>query len=144
LVETREEAFQGDLVVKVKEPISSEYGFLRKGQTLFTYLHLAASRELTDALLKCGATAIAHETVTRNQRLPLLEPMSEIAGRRSVIVGGHFLAKPHGGKGGLLGGVPKIRRAHGRRECGRRPGRLPGRRGGAWIAVCGVQNLSRN
>ncbi len=108
LVQTHEEAFRADLVVKVKEPIASEYGYLRKGQILFTYLHLAASRELTDALLNSGVTAIAYETVTRNQRLPLLEPMSEIAGRMSVIVGGHFLAKPHGGKGVLLGGVPGV------------------------------------
>jgi alanine dehydrogenase len=108
LVETHEEAFSADLVVKVKEPLASEYGFLRKGQTLFTYLHLAASRELTDVLVKSGVTAIAYETVTRNHRLPLLEPMSEIAGRMSVIVGGHYLAKPHGGKGVLLGGVPGV------------------------------------
>jgi alanine dehydrogenase len=108
LVGSHEESFRGDLIVKVKEPIASELGFLRKGQILFTYLHLAANRQLTDALLKSGTTAIAYETVTRNQRLPLLEPMSEIAGRMSVIVGGHFLAKPHGGKGVLLGGVPGV------------------------------------
>jgi alanine dehydrogenase len=108
LVETHEEAFSAELVVKVKEPVASEYGLLRAGQMLFTYLHLAANRELTDALMKSGVTAIAYETVTRNQRLPLLEPMSEIAGRMSVIVGGHFLAKPHGGKGVLLGGVPGV------------------------------------
>jgi len=108
LVDGHEEAFRGDLIVKVKEPVRSEYPLLRRGQTLFTYLHLAANRELTDALLKSGVTAIAYETVTRNNRLPLLEPMSEIAGRMSVIVGGHFLAKPHGGKGVLLGGVPGV------------------------------------
>ncbi len=108
LVDSHAEAFDADLVIKVKEPMPSEYPLLRKGQLLFTYLHLAASRELTDALLKSGVTAIAYETVTRNQRLPLLEPMSEIAGRMSVIVGGHFLAKPHGGKGVLLGGVPGV------------------------------------
>jgi alanine dehydrogenase len=108
LVDSHEEAFRADLVVKVKEPVPSEYAFLRQGQVLFTYLHLAANRELTDALLASGVTAIAYETVTRNQRLPLLEPMSEIAGRMSVIVGGHFLAKPHGGKGVLLGGVPGV------------------------------------
>ena len=107
-VDSHEEAFRADLIVKVKEPISSEYALLRKEQVLFTYLHLAANRELTDMLLKSGATAIAYETVTRNHRLPLLEPMSEIAGRMSVIVGGHFLAKPHGGKGVLLGGVPGV------------------------------------
>jgi alanine dehydrogenase len=108
LVDSHEEAFRADLVVKVKEPVPGEYAFLRQGQVLFTYLHLAANRELTDALLASGVTAIAYETVTRNQRLPLLEPMSEIAGRMSVIVGGHFLAKPHGGKGVLLGGVPGV------------------------------------
>jgi alanine dehydrogenase len=108
LVDSHAAAFEADLVVKVKEPIASEYGLLRKSQILFTYLHLAASRKLTEALLKSGVTAIAYETVSRNQRLPLLEPMSEIAGRMSVIVGGHFLAKPHGGKGVLLGGVPGV------------------------------------
>jgi len=108
LVDSHAEAFAAELVIKVKEPLASEYPLLRRGQTLFTYLHLAASRELTDALLHSGVTAIAYETVTRNHRLPLLEPMSEIAGRMSVIVGGHFLAKPHGGKGVLLGGVPGV------------------------------------
>ncbi len=108
LVDAREEAWGADLVVKVKEPLASEFSFLRRGQTLFTYLHLAAARELTEALLRSGVTAIAYETVTRNNRLPLLEPMSEIAGRMSVIVGGHYLAKPHGGKGVLLGGVPGV------------------------------------
>ena len=108
LVDSHEESFSAELVVKVKEPVASEYSFLRQGQILFTYLHLAASLELTTALLNSGATAIAYETVTRNQRLPLLEPMSEIAGRMSVIVGGHYLAKPHGGKGVLLGGVPGV------------------------------------
>lgn len=108
LVATHEEAFRADLIIKVKEPIASEYPLLRQDQILFTYLHLAANRELTDALLHSGVTAIAYETVTRHQRLPLLEPMSEIAGRMSVIVGGHFLAKPHGGKGVLLGGVPGV------------------------------------
>jgi len=108
LVDSHEEPFRAGLVVKVKEPVPAEYPLLRAGQTLFTYLHLAADLKLTQALLKSGATAIAYETVTRNHRLPLLEPMSEIAGRMSVIVGGHFLAKPHGGKGVLLGGVPGV------------------------------------
>jgi alanine dehydrogenase len=107
-VDSHPAAFDADLVVKVKEPVASEYPLLRPGQTLFTYLHLAANRELTDALISSGVTAIAYETVTCNHRLPLLEPMSEIAGRMSVIVGGHFLAKPHGGKGVLLGGVPGV------------------------------------
>jgi alanine dehydrogenase len=109
LVDSHDEPFlRAELIVKVKEPVPSEYLLLSKGKILFTYLHLAASRGLTDALLQSGATAIAYETVTRRQRLPLLEPMSEIAGRMSVIVGGHFLAKPHGGKGVLLGGVPGV------------------------------------
>jgi len=108
LVDTHEGAFRAGLIVKVKEPVASEYALLRQGQILFTYLHLAANLDLTSALLESGVTAIAYETVTRNHRLPLLEPMSEIAGRMSVIVGGHFLAKPHGGKGVLLGGVPGV------------------------------------
>jgi len=108
LVDTHADAFDAELVVKVKEPVRSEYALLHSGQTLFTYLHLAANRELTDALIKSGGTSIAYETVTRNHRLPLLEPMSEIAGRMSVIVGGHYLATPHGGKGVLLGGVPGV------------------------------------
>jgi alanine dehydrogenase len=99
---------QGDLIVKVKEPQPSEYPLLRPGRILFTYLHLAASRSLTEALLKSGATALAYETVEVNGRLPLLEPMSEIAGRMSVLVGGYFLAKHCGGSGVLLGGVPGV------------------------------------
>src|ERR1041384_7194706 len=97
---------QADLIVKVKEPLPSEYPLLRRGQILFTYLHLAASRPLTDALLQSGVTGIAYETIEVNRRLPLLEPMSEIAGRMSVLVGGYYLAKHNGGSGGLLGGVP--------------------------------------
>jgi alanine dehydrogenase len=99
---------QAGLIVKVKEPLPSEYGLLRKGQILFTYLHLAANQPLTEALLKSGVTALAYETVEVNRRLPLLEPMSEIAGRMSVLVGGYFLAKHFGGSGVLLGGVPGV------------------------------------
>jgi alanine dehydrogenase len=99
---------QGELVVKVKEPLPSEYGLLRRGQLLFTYLHLAANRALTDALLKSGVTALAYETIEINRRLPLLEPMSEIAGRMSIVVGAYFLAKHAGGSGTLLGGVPGV------------------------------------
>jgi alanine dehydrogenase len=99
---------EGDLIVKVKEPLPSEYPLLREGQILFTYLHLAATRPLTEELLKSGVTAIGYETVEINRRLPLLEPMSEIAGRMSIIVGGYFLAKHSGGTGVLLGGVPGI------------------------------------
>jgi alanine dehydrogenase len=99
---------QADLVVKVKEPQPSEYPLLRPGQILFTYLHLAASRPLTDALLQSGVTGLAYETIEVNRRLPLLEPMSEIAGRMSILVGGYFLAKHIGGSGVLLGGVPGV------------------------------------
>lgn len=99
---------QADLIVKVKEPLPAEYSLLRPGQLLFTYLHLAASKPLTEALLKSGATCIAYETIEVNRRLPLLEPMSEIAGRMSVLVGGYFLAKHFGGSGVLLGGVPGV------------------------------------
>jgi alanine dehydrogenase len=94
--------------VKVKEPLPEEYSLLRPKQTLFTYLHLAANRRLTEALLASGVTALAYETVEVNRRLPLLEPMSEIAGRMSVLVGGYYLAKHVGGKGVLLGGVPGV------------------------------------
>src|SRR5258708_5013538 len=99
---------QGDLIIKVKEPLPSEYALLREGQILFTYLHLAANKTLTEALMRSGVTALAYETIELNRRLPLLEPMSEIAGRMSVIVGGYFLAKHFGGSGVLLGGVPGV------------------------------------
>jgi alanine dehydrogenase len=99
---------RADLVVKVKEPQASEYGLLRSGQMLFTYLHLAANRQLTEALMKSGVTALAYETIEVHRRLPLLEPMSEIAGRMSILVGGYFLAKHCGGSGVLLGGVPGV------------------------------------
>lgn len=99
---------QAGLIIKVKEPLPAEYALLRSGQLLFTYLHLAASRPLTEVLMKSGATCIAYETIEVNRRLPLLEPMSEIAGRMSVLVGGYFLAKHHGGSGVLLGGVPGV------------------------------------
>lgn len=99
---------QADLIVKVKEPLPAEFDLLRPGQLLFTYLHLAASKPLTEALAKSGATCIAYETIEVNKRLPLLEPMSEIAGRMSVLVGGYFLAKHFGGSGVLLGGVPGV------------------------------------
>ena len=99
---------KSDLVVKVKEPLPAEYPLLRPEQLLFTYLHLAADRALTDALLKSGVTGLAYETIEVNRRLPLLEPMSEIAGRMSILVGGYFLAKHFGGSGVLLGGVPGV------------------------------------
>ncbi len=99
---------RGELIVKVKEPLLVEYPLLRGGQILFTYLHLAANRALTLALMKAGVTAIAYETVEVKHRLPLLEPMSEIAGRMSILVGGYLLAKHCGGSGVLLGGVPGV------------------------------------
>ena len=109
VVATHEDVFAtADLIVKVKEPLASECALLRKDQILFAYLHLAANRPLTECLLATGATCIAYETVETDRRLPLLEPMSEIAGRMSVLVGGYFLAKHNGGKGVLLGGVPGV------------------------------------
>ena len=109
MVDTHAEVFeQAHLIIKVKEPLPSELPLLRPGQILFTYLHLAASKPLTEALMKSGATCIAYETIEVNRRLPLLEPMSEIAGRMSVLVGGYFLAKHFGGSGTLLGGVPGV------------------------------------
>ena len=99
---------RADMIVKVKEPLPGEFPLLRKGQILFTYLHLAASKALTDALLNSGVTAIAYETIQIGNRLPLLEPMSEIAGRMSVVMGAYFLAKHNGGSGVLLGGVPGV------------------------------------
>ena len=99
---------EADLIVKVKEPQPVECAMLRRGQILFTYLHLAADKVLTQALLKSGVTGIAYETIEVNRRLPLLEPMSEIAGRMSVLVGGYFLAKHQGGSGVLIGGVPGV------------------------------------
>ena len=98
-----------DLLLKVKEPVAEEYGRLRPGQTLFTYLHLAASRECTEALVASGTTAIAYETVqTADGALPLLAPMSEVAGRMAPQVGAHCLERAHGGRGVLLGGVSGV------------------------------------
>ncbi len=97
-----------EMILKVKEPQPSEFGCLRKGQILFTYLHLAAEPALADALMKSGVVAFAYETVQIGSRLPLLEPMSEIAGRMAIIVGSYFLAKTQGGTGTLLGGVPGV------------------------------------
>jgi alanine dehydrogenase len=99
---------RAQMIVKVKEPQPSEYELLKPGTILFTYLHLAASKSLTEALMKSGVTGLAYETIEVNRRLPLLEPMSEIAGRMSILVGGYFLAKHFGGSGVLLGGVPGV------------------------------------
>lgn len=109
LVDSHAEVFErAELIVKVKEPLPGEIPLLRRDQVLFTYLHLAANRALTDGLLCAGVTAVGYETVEANRRLPLLEPMSEIAGRMSVTVGGYFLAKHAGGSGVLLSGVPGV------------------------------------
>lgn len=101
---------QADMIMKVKEPLSSEYGYFRPGLILFTYLHLAAEPELARALIEHKVTALAYETVEVNRTLPLLTPMSEVAGRMSAQIGAQFLEKPHGGIGILLGGVPGVRR----------------------------------
>jgi alanine dehydrogenase len=110
IVATADEVWQkADMIIKVKEPIAAEYPRMRKGQILFTYLHLAASRECTDALIASEATAIAYETVEVNRTLPLLAPMSYVAGRMSIQVGAAALQKAAGGRGVLLGGVPGVR-----------------------------------
>jgi alanine dehydrogenase len=96
------------MILKVKEPIEVEYPRLRKDQILFTYLHLAASKPCTDALIASGTTAIAYETVELNGTLPLLAPMSEVAGRLAAQVGASALQKPNGGRGVLMGGVPGV------------------------------------
>lgn len=107
IVESAEEVWDSEIVLKVKEPIESEYGLMRNEQVLFTYLHLAASRACADALLSAGTTAIAYETVQlADGSLPLLSPMSEVAGRLSVQVGAFQLMKAAGGRGILLGGIP--------------------------------------
>ncbi|MBU6496111.1 MAG: alanine dehydrogenase [Acidobacteria bacterium] len=112
MVENADEVWaSADLLVKVKEPIAAEYPRLRarENQVLFTYLHLAASRECTDALLAAGNVAIAYETVrTSNNALPLLTPMSEVAGRMATLVGAYHLMRPGGGHGTLIGGVPGV------------------------------------
>ncbi|MCM3412026.1 alanine dehydrogenase [Metabacillus litoralis] len=101
---------EAEMVMKVKEPLPSEYAYFRKGLVLFTYLHLAAEPELAQALKKSEVTAIAYETVTVNRTLPLLTPMSEVAGRMAAQIGAQFLEKPKGGKGILLAGVPGVNR----------------------------------
>jgi alanine dehydrogenase len=113
IVDSAQKAFDADLIVKVKEPQLNECAMLHEGQTLFTYLHLAADKPQAEALLKSGCTAIAYETVTGNHGgLPLLRPMSEVAGRMSVQVGAWALEKSQGGRGVLLGGVPGVSAAN--------------------------------
>jgi alanine dehydrogenase len=110
IVETADDAWgEGDMVVKVKEPIAPEYPRMRENQLLFTYLHLAPELELTKQMMERKVTGVAYETITdRKGRLPLLTPMSEVAGRMSVQVGATYLEKMNGGKGILLGGVPGV------------------------------------
>jgi alanine dehydrogenase len=110
LLETADEVWQqGEMIVKVKEPIAPEYPRMREGQLLFTYLHLAPDHELTKQLLERKVTGIAYETITdRKGTLPLLTPMSEVAGRMAIQVGAHYLEKMSGGRGILLGGVPGV------------------------------------
>ncbi|ASV68485.1 alanine dehydrogenase [Cytobacillus kochii] len=110
IVGTAKEAWAAEMVMKVKEPLPTEYDYFRKGLVLFTYLHLAAEPELADALVKSGVTAIAYETVEVNRTLPLLTPMSEVAGRMASQVGAQFLQKTNGGQGILLAGVPGVSR----------------------------------
>ncbi|WP_429885814.1 alanine dehydrogenase [Geoalkalibacter halelectricus] len=110
VVGTAAEVFAADLVVKVKEPLPGEYDLLRPGQILFTYLHLAPARELTEKLLEREVTAVAYETIElADGSLPLLQPMSEIAGRMAVQVGAHYLQKENGGRGVLLAGAPGVK-----------------------------------
>lgn len=109
IVPYAEDAWAADMVVKVKEPIAAEYNYLRQDLILFTYLHLASDKPLTEALLASGTTGIAYETVqTANGQLPLLTPMSEVAGRMATQVGATYLQKSHGGRGVLMGGVPGV------------------------------------
>ncbi|MBE9916804.1 alanine dehydrogenase [Paenibacillus donghaensis] len=110
MTEAKEVWAQADMIMKVKEPLPSEYGYFRKGLILFTYLHLAAEPELAKALVSSGVHAIAYETVNVNGTLPLLTPMSEVAGRMAAQIGAQLLERPHGGKGILLSGVPGVSR----------------------------------
>jgi alanine dehydrogenase len=114
LVDSAEEAFAtADLILKVKEPLPAEWPLVRSGQTIFTYFHFAADRKLTEAMLASGATAVAYETLRdEHGRLPLLTPMSEVAGRMSIQEGAKYLERPQMGRGILLGGVPGVAPAH--------------------------------
>jgi alanine dehydrogenase len=111
IIENAADVWAGsDMIMKVKEPLSSEYGYFREGLLLFTYLHLAAEPALAQALKEKGVLAIAYETVSMNRTLPLLTPMSEVAGRMAAQIGAQFLQKSNGGKGILLAGVPGVSR----------------------------------
>ena len=113
IIPTAEEVYaQSDMIIKVKEPIEPEYGLIRKGQLVFTYFHFASARPLTEAMIKSGAVCLAYETVqTADRRLPLLIPMSEVAGRMGVMEGAYYLQKTKGGKGKLISGVPGVKPA---------------------------------
>jgi alanine dehydrogenase len=124
---------RSDLVCKVKEPLPEEWEYIRRDQILFTYFHFAASRALSEAMLGVGATCVAYETVeAADGTLPLLTPMSEIAGKMAMQEAAKYLERPQGGRGILLGGVPGVPAAHGRErhDHGHQPGppALPGRR----------------
>jgi alanine dehydrogenase len=108
LAESAAEVWKSELIVKVKEPLDGEYGYFRKDLIIFTYLHLAGVPGLAQALVDAGVTAIGYETVEVGGRLPLLAPMSEVAGKMSVLMGGYYLSKHHGGEGKLLCGVPGV------------------------------------
>jgi alanine dehydrogenase len=110
IVETADEVWErAEMIVKVKEPVGPEYKRMREGQILFTYLHLAPDRKLTQAMLESRVAGVAYETITNDEgHLPLLTPMSEVAGRMAVQVGAHYLQKPEGGRGVLMGGVPGV------------------------------------
>ena len=113
IIPTAEEVYaQSDMIIKVKEPIEPEYGLIRKGQLVFTYFHFASDRPLSEAMIKSGAVCLAYETVqTADRRLPLLIPMSEVAGRMGVMEGAYYLQKTKGGKGKLISGVPGVKPA---------------------------------
>ncbi len=113
LLPTIEEVYAiAEMIIKVKEPIESEYNLVRKGQLLFTYFHFASNKPLAEAMLKSGAVCLAYETVTDKMgKLPLLVPMSEVAGRMSVQEGARFMEKPQGGRGIVMGGVPGVKPA---------------------------------
>ena len=113
IIPTAEEVYaQSDMIIKVKQPIEPEYGLIRKGQLVFTYFHFASDRPLTEAMIKSGAVCLAYETVqTADRRLPLLIPMSEVAGRMGVMEGAYYLQKTKGGKGKLISGVPGVKPA---------------------------------
>jgi alanine dehydrogenase len=113
ILNTAKEVYEiAEMIVKVKEPLAVEFPFIKQGQILFTYFHFAASKELTEAMMKSNAVCIAYETVElADGSLPLLVPMSEVAGRMAINVGAYYLGKPFGGKGKLLGGVPGVKPA---------------------------------